>query len=69
MDLEIWLSRQSNEIQNKFWNKLAIFLSDRELRNVMRGINSGKTIFLAHKDSNLFDKYSVDIERIKSSFE
>ena len=64
MILQTYLLQQTTAKQEKIWKQLAQFLSTRELYTVMKRVENGETLYTAHQELGLINKYQVELLRI-----
>ncbi len=64
-DLRRWAASLPQNEQLQVFQRLSGYLSDREIRTVMAEAVRGKTLHQIHVQMGLFEKYYVDILRIR----
>ena len=62
---EKWIRIQNRKIQLEVLNRISHYLSNNELVSVMEAVGSGREIIDAHIERGLFEKYRVDIFRVR----
>jgi len=64
MDLKKYISSYHRTQQEEIWKRFTEFLSTRELRDVMRNVENGETLYSAHDKLGLISKYQIELLRI-----
>ncbi len=62
---ESWIRVQSKEMQLEVLNRISHHLSNQELISVMNEVESGRDIVDIHIEKGFFEKYRVDLFRIR----
>ena len=64
MTLIDYLTHQHPKKQEEIWKRLTVFLSNRELEDVMSRVEQGIDLYTAHNELGLVNKYQVEIMKI-----
>lgn len=62
---EKWIRMQCSEVQLEVFNRISHHLSNSELIDIMRAVESGREIVDIHIELGLLEKYRVDLFRIR----
>ena len=64
-----WIAHLDPDVQLEAFRRLTVYLSSRDLVHVMQQVESGKSVFEAHRETGLIARYYVQLLRILDEVE